>query len=65
MPRTHLLCVRVACAQAVTMPQVLPALRRESAANMYSVNVWYLSKTLSDLPFDLGTTFVLATVVYW
>ena len=47
------------------MPLVLPALRRESQANMYGVDVSYLSKTLSDLPFDLTTTFILATFVYW
>lgn len=32
---------------------------------MYGVDVWYLSKTLSDLPFDMITTFILATVTYW
>jgi len=29
------------------------------------VNAWYLSKTLADLPFDLATTFILATSIYW
>ena len=51
--------------QSVAMPDVLPTLRRESQANMYSVNSWYLSKSISDLPFDLGTTLLLATVIYW
>jgi hypothetical protein len=51
--------------QAVNMPTVVPTLKREHHANMYSVESWYLSKTLADLPFDLLTTFVLATVCYW
>lgn len=51
--------------QAVNMPAVVPTLKREHHANMYSIESWYLSKTLADLPFDLTTTFVLATVCYW
>jgi ABC-type multidrug transport system permease subunit len=51
--------------QAVNMPTVVPTLKREHHANMYSVESWYLSKTIADLPFDLLTTFVLATVCYW
>lgn len=51
--------------QAVNMPAVVPTLKREHHANMYSIESWYWSKTLADLPFDLATTFVLATVCYW
>jgi ABC-type multidrug transport system ATPase subunit len=51
--------------QATTMPLALPTLRRENQANMYGASAWYLSKTLTDLPFDLGTTGVLATICYW
>ena len=51
--------------QAVTMPTVLPTVQRETAANIYSSGAWYMAKTLSDLPWDLSTTFFLATVTYW
>lgn len=47
------------------MPLALPALRRETQANMYSLSVWYFSKSVSDLPFDIGTTIVLGTICYW
>ena len=51
-----------AIGQAVNMPLVVPTLGREHGSNMYSVHVWYLAKTLADLPFDMATTLVLATV---
>lgn len=35
------------------------------AALRYGVNVWYLSKSISDLPFDMLTTVILASIVYW
>ena len=51
--------------QAVSLPIVIPTLRRENAANMYGAGTWYLSKTLADLPFDMLTTLILSSIVYW
>jgi ATP-binding cassette, subfamily G (WHITE), eye pigment precursor transporter len=48
-----------------TFTQELPIFLKEHDSGMYSSHVYYISKTLVDLPVFILLPFLLVTIVYW
>jgi len=48
-----------------TFPVELPMFYREYQARMYTSSSFYLARTLSEAPFQIGFPIIFATICYW